>query len=116
MDHDWKPKRLRVADVVERPEYQFRVAGLVETRVRALVAALDAGVVLPPIDVARLGRALCAVDGFHRLEAARRSGHDGIEARVATMSREDATVYAMAANVRHGLNLSGKDRAHIFNT
>lgn len=114
MEHVWKPKRLAIEAVVEREELQLRAGPVAAAHVRMLAAAMDSGAEVPPIRVARLGRALCVVDGFHRLAAARSLGLDGIEALVAPMSREAARAYAMTANVTHGRNLTGKDRARIF--
>jgi hypothetical protein len=44
---------------------------------------------------------LCVVDGFHRLEVARRSGADSIKARVAPMALREALAVARLANAEH---------------
>ena len=54
------------------------------------------------------------LDGFHRVEAARRAGVKNLDARVATMSEETATLVAIEANAQHALNLSRKDRRRCF--
>ena len=101
MTHDWKPKRLRIADVKERADLQLRAGGVSRSHVKKLVEAMGDGVTLPPITVARIGNAYCVVDGFHRLEAARSSGWNAIEALVAPMDLRAAEAFARIANVPH---------------
>ncbi len=76
--------------------------------------AMRRGDEFPPIRVARVGDALCVVDGFHRIEAARAARQDTIPAYIAPMSERQAVSVAIAANANHGLNLTGKDKRKCF--
>jgi ParB-like nuclease domain len=116
VEHDWKPKRLRIADIREREDLQLRAGGVGRSHVKKLVEAVADGVTLPPITVAKIGNAYCVVDGFHRLEAARSSGWNAIEALVASMDLRAAEAVARVANVSHsyGKRLGNADRNKIF--
>jgi len=68
----------------------------------------------PPIQLARVGGELCVIDGFHRVEAARAAGIETIPAYISPLSEPEAVRAAIAANAKHGLNLSGKDKRRCF--
>ncbi|MFC8270097.1 ParB N-terminal domain-containing protein [Streptomyces cinereoruber] len=82
-----------------------RRAGLDVDHVRLLA---ESGTAPPPIIVQR--DSLRVIDGVHRAEAARRLGHDTIEARLFDGTDEDAFVLAVELNSSHGLPLSLGDR------
>lgn len=92
----------------------MRVAGLDKRHVKVLEQAILAGDDLPPIKVAKVGKAHYVVDGHHRLEAADRAGLSVIWADVAPMSLGEAKDFALLANTRHGKNLKPRDKARIF--
>jgi ParB-like chromosome segregation protein Spo0J len=50
---------------------------------------------LPPVVVFNLGDGLLLVDGYHRVEAARRLGWTVVQAKVRQGSREDALRFAV---------------------
>ncbi|GHG48159.1 ParB/RepB/Spo0J family partition protein [Streptomyces griseocarneus] len=83
-----------------------RVAGEDLRHVQKL-AALD--VPLPAIVVHRT--TLRVVDGMHRLRAARLRGDERIAVRFFDGSPDDAFVYAVRANILHGLPLTQADRS-----
>lgn len=114
MTHDWKPKRLRIADVKERADLQLRAGGVNAAHLKDVVKALERGDVLPPIKVAKIGRAQCVIDGFHRLEASRTLGRTATEALVAPMDLGTARAFARIANDDHGLKRTNKDKASVF--
>ncbi|WP_026046391.1 ParB N-terminal domain-containing protein [Sphingomonas sp. PAMC 26621] len=114
MDHDWKPQRLAVASVKELEALQMRDGPLRKVHVQALARAMTDGQDVPPIKVARIGRALCVVDGFHRLAAARSLSREAIEALVAPMDFKAAQVLARVVNVGHGAGLRPRDKAKAF--
>jgi len=60
-------------------------SGLTPSRVKRLVAALDRGEVLPPVQLYRIGHEYFVADGHHRVAAARLAGAADIDA--------DVTVY-----------------------
>lgn len=76
----------------------------------------DAQADLPPITVHR--KTMRVIDGVHRLYAARLSGRSTIPVRFFDGDEDDAYVFAVRANVTHGLPLSILDRkaaaARIF--
>jgi uncharacterized ParB-like nuclease family protein len=113
-DHAWRDEELPLSDVRERPDFQVRADGVDGRHVRVLEWTLEAGGALEPVKVARIGKALYLVDGFHRMEAARRAGRITIGAKVARMSLEEARDFALLANTRHGKNLKPKDKARLF--
>ncbi len=64
---------------------------------------------LPPVAVFELGDGLLLVDGYHRVEAARRLGRKMVRAEVRQGSREDALQFAVdLAAAERGLT---KDQA-----
>lgn len=63
---------------------------------------------LPPIVVHR--GSMRVIDGMHRLQAAMLRGQDEIEVRFFNGDENDAFVFAVQANIAHGLPLSSGDR------
>lgn len=82
-----------------------RSAGQVDEHVARLAETDDP---LPPILVER--GSMRVIDGMHRLLAARLRGRDTIEVEFFEGSAADAFLYAVKANVTHGLPLSHEDR------
>ena len=72
--------------------------------------AMKAGEKFPPIVVFQKGKQYFLADGMHRLEGAKRFGLKEIEADVRQGSRRDATLFAVAANHKHGLRRTNKDK------
>lgn len=67
---------------------------------------------LPPIvlfDVRGFEEYILA-DGFHRIEAAIRLGHETIKSDIMTGSLNEAMEYAVKANIKHGVPLSTAER------
>jgi hypothetical protein len=87
---------------------------LSEERVAKYAYDMRRGDEFPPIRVARVGKELCVLDGFHRVEAARSARLDAIAAYIAPMSERAAVSVAIGANARHGLNLNRKDKRRCF--
>ncbi len=92
--------------LVANPNYQPRAAGLSASHVRLLMeTGADA---FPPLLVApNADGTFDVIDGFHRLEAARRLN---VAALPCLVSPEADYGEAVAANLRHGLSLSMADR------
>ena len=86
-------------------------AGISEDNVMDLVEILrsDRGP-LDPITVFRDGKTYWLADGFHRVEAHRRTSTPQINAIVREGTQRDARLYAFSANIRHGLKPSREDR------
>jgi DNA methylase/ParB-like nuclease domain len=73
-------------------------------------AAVQAGAVFPPVVVFSDGTDYWLADGFHRLEARRRAGFTEISADLREGTRRDAVLFAVGANVSHGLRRSNSDK------
>ena len=113
-DHQWKPQRLAIASVRERAELQMRHGALDLRHVKELARAMADGRDVPPIKVARLGKALCVVDGFHRLAAAKSLDLEAIEALVVRMDLREARAFARGANEGHGKRTTARDKRKAF--
>lgn len=61
---------------------------------------------LPPIIIYQTDHKYLLADGFHRWAAASRLGHEDIEADVRQGSYQEASEYAIFANLKHGKPLS----------
>lgn len=111
----WEPAELPLGDVRVRPDFQFRVLGADSANLNRIVSTLQAGgEARDPVRVARIGKALYLVDGFHRLEAYRKAGRQTIPALVAKLSLEEAREAARASNAMNGKGYSRADRQCIF--
>lgn len=82
-----------------------RLTGENRSHTRVLV---EAGTRLPPILVHQ--DTMRVIDGVHRVQAARLRGERTIDARLFDGDAETAFVYAVQANITHGLPLSLADR------
>lgn len=83
--------------------------------VKKMVEAAKAGDTLPPIVVDKKTKKV--VDGFHRLEVARRvEGDEGEIVCDVRNFKDDAAMLVAAAelNARHGMPLTNKDRARVI--
>src|SRR5262245_54319177 len=116
MDLNWKLLNVPIRDIRKHESLQMRVAGLDKRHVKVLEQTILAGDDFPAIKVAKVGKALYVVDGYHRLEAADLAGSSLIWAEVASMSLSEAKDFALLANTRHGKNLKPGDKARIFDT
>lgn len=110
----WRREVLTIADVHEHPQFQLRAEGLSRPHLSRLMRTLENGEALPPIQAARIGKALYVLDGFHRLAAHKQSGRATIEADVARMALGDARDVARLANTKHGKNLGRADKAAVW--
>lgn len=101
-----EPVQIRVSSLRANEDYQPRLEGLKEQHVRLLMASDPA--LWPPLLVSPNPDGMCdVIDGFHRLEAARRLGLTVVPCIV------DSTAgypEAVAANLHHGLPLPLADR------
>jgi hypothetical protein len=90
---------------------QMRV-DLVQETIDEYATAMKDGEKFDPIDVFADDEAKTywLVDGFHRVEAARKAGLTSIRARVYRGSLRDAILRAAGANARHGLRRTNADK------
>ncbi|TCO59376.1 ParB/RepB/Spo0J family partition protein [Actinocrispum wychmicini] len=97
-------RTVRIAEL--KPGASPRSGGQVAQYVRLLAEAESD---LPPIIVD--AATMRVIDGMHRLRAATARGEDTIEVRLFEGSPFEVFVFAVRANVEHGLPLSLKDRS-----
>lgn len=111
----WVPLDLPIDDARTHPSLQNRVDGLDVANLNKIVRTLAAGgEAREPIRVARVGKSLYVIDGFHRREAYLREGRTTIPALVAKMSLQEAQEYARTANVANGKPLSRFDKEALW--
>ena len=70
------------------------------------------GVKYDPVIVFKTGEEYVPADGFHRIYAAQKAGFSEIEAEIREGSLRDAILFAISANVKHGLYRSRADKRH----
>jgi hypothetical protein len=104
---------IKIADIAVRDDWQVR-AKIDLTTVSRYRAIYKNGGSLPPIEVAMVEGAFRLVDGWHRLEALQRLGHDSAEANITQMSMSEARWAAASANLAHGLPLRPKEVRNVF--
>lgn len=102
---------VNVCDLATQPAWQVRKkldAGTIE-RYASIYRSEGH---LPPLEIARIDGALFVVDGWHRLEAAKRAGVHRVDCKVVTKDPAEAMWRAAQANLAHGLTLKrGEHRA-----
>lgn len=103
-------EQLPIDDVRVHPKFQLRANGTDPAHVKKLEAVLRDGQELPPIRVARIGKALYLIGGHHRLEAHRRLRRVTVRAEVTRMSLPEAQAAALLENTDHGKAMSRADK------
>lgn len=97
-------------------DWSLQVRGRMDDgAVARYAAAMEAGSEFPPVELGEVGSSLLLVDGWHRIEAARRVGRSRILARITAMTREEAQWGAAKANLAHGVPLTRRiERTNVF--
>lgn len=72
--------------------------------------AYQNGEAMPAIEIVTDGDRNWVVDGFHRMESAKRVGLDTITCSIRTGDRADAIWFASSANQRHGIRRTNRDK------
>lgn len=85
-------------------------AGIDEATVAEYAAQMEAGDLFPPLIVFHDGSSYWLADGFHRVAAWWRVGHETMPADVRQGTQRDAILYAVGANASHGLRRSNDDK------
>lgn len=91
-------------------------AALDEDTVRDYAEAYRAKTFMPPLIVFFDGRDHFLVDGFHRAEAALRTGLKRLPANIEKGTQRDAVLAACGANAEHGLRRSNADKRRAVET
>lgn len=91
---------------------QQRVGGLQSARVREYSTAMKNGDVFPAIVVFHDEKKdeYWLADGFHRCAAAKNAGLTDINADVQIGTKRDAVLYAVGANIGHGIRRTNHDK------
>jgi hypothetical protein len=100
----------KVADLRSHEDCQARL-GLTEEAVKSYEQAYKAGKALPALEVFEVNGELIVVDGFHRLEAARRAGVETLPVEIVgkgTMA--EAEWAALGKNHNHGVRRTREDK------
>jgi hypothetical protein len=110
----WNEHWLSLEDIKEDSRFQPR-ASTSERHVRHLIDLLRTETPLEPIKVAIIDGEHYVVDGFHRLEAYRRTSHSGTWCAVSELTAERAAGAALDANATHkGMPLRRADKRNMF--
>ena len=84
--------------------------GLNSELIDEYVEAMTEGAKFPPVTVFYDGASYWLADGFHRLEAAKKSGSLTIAVDLQPGTRRDAILHSVGANAIHGLRRSNADK------
>jgi ParB-like nuclease domain len=102
--------KIPLTEIVAGAGTQMRAVGIDPGTVASYADDLRSSATFPPITVYQDGAKYHLADGFHRVEAARRIGHEFILAEVRQGTSRDATLAACAANATHGLRRTNEDK------
>lgn len=91
-------------------------AAISESAWREYAAFLEAGVLLPPIDVFFDGVDYWLADGFHRFFAAKSLERTRITVNLHPGTRRDAVLFSVGANHGHGLQRTTSDKRKAVST
>lgn len=100
-----------INDITVDTELQARVR-MSEPVLQEYAALLMEGVNFPSVVLFDDGVKKYLADGFHRLYAAKRVGHDRISAEIHSGSKHEGFMYSLRANSSHGLQRSNEDKRH----
>ena len=101
---------LNIAELRIDSAAQMRASGTDAEIVNEYATAMQDGARFPAILVFHDGADYWLADGFHRVEAARRTEAESIEAEICKGSRRDAIIAAAGANDSHGLRRTASDK------
>jgi hypothetical protein len=103
-------KIILISDIhCDQTKVQARVA-MSEQTIDEYVEAMQSGVTFQPVVVFYDGKKYILADGFHRVEAAKKSGMTEIDADVRNGGMRDALLFAVGANADHGLRRTNQDK------
>lgn len=106
---------LKIADIRTDGGTQMRTQLDLAT-IAEYADAMGRGDIFPPVVVFYDGMEYWLAEGFHRLEATWNNEREYIVADVREGTREDAVIWACAANAKHGLRRSNADKRNAVET
>lgn len=115
----WEATAVPLAEIIKHPPWQVRVK-LDERAVKRYEDMSRAGMEPPPIKVARVGKKLYLIDGWHRMEAGALRINPGLHAGpevdvlLADLTRQEAIWEAAKANLNHGVQYKSKELHGVF--
>ena len=105
---------VRISDIALQADFQVRNkldSGIIKRYAMAYKQGQD----LPPLKVAKIGKALVLVDGWHRMGALKRNELAFVEVEIISCrSERDAMWLAAKANLQHGLPLKARELRPVF--
>ena len=109
---------VKISNIVIDHQVQQRMQMNLDTVAEYLEVIEEAedGWPFPPLDVFRIGREYQLADGFHRITAAQDYGLEKVPVKVHIGKRDDAILFAVRANITHGLRRTNTDKARAVNT
>jgi uncharacterized ParB-like nuclease family protein len=108
------PVMLPLDQITIHDEIQVRLEGLDEEWIETLVNVLENGGELTPVEVYQDGAHYILADGFHRVEAYKRTTATQVKALVRSGGYAGAVERAEEANLEHGLQLTTESKRHIL--
>ena len=102
---------IMISDIVIDTSLQTRFRRN-QSVVQEYAAAMSSGDEFPPVALFNDERKMYLADGFHRIAAALSLGRDRIDAVVHQGSKQDALLFSLKANSKHGLQRSNDDKRH----
>ena len=105
------PIKLKLSEIVTDAGTQVRVC-MNEATVAEYAEALAEGAKFPPVVVFHDGNRYLAADGFHRIQAAVKTGMTDIECDIRQGNKAEALRYALGCNAHHGLRRTNADKRH----
>lgn len=102
---------ISINDIYIDSALQTRVR-LNEVVTQEYTALMRDGVQFPPVVLFDDGKRKYLVDGFHRLNAAKRAGQQTIEVEVHMGEKYAGFLYSLKANAAHGLQRTNEDKRH----
>ena len=102
-------RQVAIADLTLDERAQPRVA-IRKNVITKYAQDMRNGDVFPPIDVFTDGKVIWVADGFHRTLAAKEAGMTSIAAEFHRGDLDDAILFSLRANERHGLRSTTADK------
>ena len=105
---------ISITQIILDPALQSRVKTN-DSTIETYEELMRTGHNLPAVDLFNIDGQLVCVDGFHRINAARRANRSEIECTVHYGTRKDALIFAAGVNAEHGLPRTNADKRFVVN-
>lgn len=107
-----KPQSIKLAkiNIAAGTQTRFKIC---EVTVSEYAAAIEEGAKMPPVVLFTDGNEMYLADGWHRYHAHDRCGLKDILAEIKTGTVDDALIYSLGTNDKHGLPRNNADKRKI---